>query len=141
MKFQFNQERDFKGKYYHMLRQKEWFEKREQILCRDNYKCKCCDSKENLQCHHSYYKVIVGSEDPTPPWEYDDEGLFTLCKDCHHYLHKIMRIPKIQYFPYELIGDEKTFNELLKYYWDEIEDAIGSFASFNRQYRIQKIFG
>lgn len=61
---------------------KSWREKRLTILKRDNYKCTVCESKHNLQVHHSYYfsKYLQ-------PWKYPDNSLLTLCERCHNEYH------------------------------------------------------
>lgn len=48
---------------------------------RAGFKCEMCKDKENtLHIHHSYY------EHNKEPWEYENDTLFCLCKDCHEYI-------------------------------------------------------
>lgn len=78
-----------KTSYKELLKTKEWKECREKILARDNYTCKNCGSTKYLNVHHKFYRSGC------MPWEYEDDCLITLCKDCHlkehmkqHYLNK-----------------------------------------------------
>jgi len=62
---------------------REWSEKREGIINRDNYKCvKCGNSNVILHVHHKKY--IKGRK----VWEYPDDALETLCERCHEKYHK-----------------------------------------------------
>ena len=59
-----------------------WRRKSNEILERDNYTCRCCKSKTiQLHAHHLYY------EKDLLLWDYDNEALVTLCKDCHAAIH------------------------------------------------------
>lgn len=61
-------------------RDRKWYEKRRQIIKRDNNtccRCKRCLPEEQLQVHHLHY--FEGRK----PWEYEDFELITLCKHCH----------------------------------------------------------
>lgn len=63
-----------KEQYEHPL----WRRKASEILDRDDYTCRCCGSKvTQLHVHHLYY------EKGLHVWEYDNESLVTLCKNCH----------------------------------------------------------
>jgi 5-methylcytosine-specific restriction endonuclease McrA len=65
----------------------KWFKKRDIILKRDNYKCTACGSTKNLHVHHTfYYKVHV------LPWEYPEDSLLTVCKECHTNWHEYHEI-------------------------------------------------
>ena len=59
----------------------KWKEKREQIFKRDNYKCRGCDSNNELRCHHSFY------ENGRQIWDYPSKSLITLCESCHSKFH------------------------------------------------------
>jgi hypothetical protein len=61
-------------KYSDYLKTPEWKERRETRLKRDDYKCRLCNSKSNLQVHHRTYKRI-GCE--------HINDLTTLCQPCH----------------------------------------------------------
>ena len=67
--------------YYKDLKALEWKSKRLKILDRDGYKCVRCGSTKNLQVHH--IKYLFGHK----PWEYSDELLITLCRECHYKEH------------------------------------------------------
>jgi len=81
-------------KYSEQLLTDKWKNKRLIILKRDNYCCKKCNSKNNLQVHHKKY--INGRM----CWDYPNSFLITLCKICHDKLHKETKI--------EVIKDKKT---------------------------------
>lgn len=60
----------------------KWLQKRFEIFERDKYECVACKtSKKELHVHHLYY------EKDNEIWDYDNETLITLCKDCHNYVH------------------------------------------------------
>ena len=61
---------------------REWLKRRSQILKRDKHSCVKCSSIENLQVHHRIYDITLHV------WEYTDEYLITLCKDCHKKTHE-----------------------------------------------------
>ena len=64
--------------YQQLLQDPRWDEKRKEILKRDGYQCRECESKEcELHVHHHYY--LPGMM----PWEYEENVLITLCAECH----------------------------------------------------------
>jgi len=64
-------------KYIEKLKNPKWQKKRLEILNRDNFKCRNCESDEKcLQIHHLIYNDCE-------PWEYENRNLITLCEDCH----------------------------------------------------------
>lgn len=63
--------------YDEKLKDPKWFERRRQILSRDNLQCTQCGSESDLCVHHKKY--INGYQ----PWDYPDDLLVTLCKECH----------------------------------------------------------
>jgi len=63
------------------LKNGQWQKKRLEILQRDNFKCLCCKSQDNLVVHHLYYKYGL------KPWQYKNDSLVTLCGVCHTKLH------------------------------------------------------
>jgi 5-methylcytosine-specific restriction endonuclease McrA len=73
--------------YRRELKDPRWIAKRKQILARDKKKCTICNGNENLHVHHLYYIPKL------KPWEYDDEGLKTVC-DLHHEL-LTFELPKL----------------------------------------------
>lgn len=72
-----------KKDYQKKLKDPLWQKKRLKILERDNWQCKLCGNKtKTLTVHHIKY------HDDLEPWEYEDDELVTLCKNCHHDIHK-----------------------------------------------------
>lgn len=65
--------------YSEKLTDVRWQKKRLYILSRDLFECQICHGQDHktLHVHHRHY--IPGRE----PWDYPDELLITLCKDCH----------------------------------------------------------
>ena len=60
------------------LRDPRWQKKRLEIFRRDEWKCQCCFLGDSmLAVHHLIYKRN------TDPWDYPDNLLLTLCKECH----------------------------------------------------------
>lgn len=74
-----------KQEYQEQLKSSEWKTKRLEILERDNYVCQECGSKSNLHIHHKYYLNNYNA------WEYLNDALITLCKDCHKNLHNNLK--------------------------------------------------
>lgn len=69
---------DKKETYADYLRSPLWQRKRLEIFERDNFTCQHCGTREKeLQVHHMSYSH------GTKPWEYPNDKLITLCKDCH----------------------------------------------------------
>ena len=64
--------------YEEKLKDPRWHQRRLQVLIRDKYKCqKCSHKSKSNEVHHVVY--VYGWE----PWDYPDEYLMTLCRDCH----------------------------------------------------------
>lgn len=115
--------------YNDLLACKEWKNKRKEVLEKDNNKCTECGKlrtlkmwsgnnvmyftldKEsikneekiestniptNLEIHHKYY--ILNRF----PWEYNNDALITVCRDCHQKIHNNNRI---------YVWDEKMLNK------------------------------
>lgn len=73
--------------YSEKLKDPRWQRRRLEILERDGWKCRQCESEDRtLHVHHCYY--IKGRE----PWEYAEELLFSLCENCHTYTEKINKL-------------------------------------------------
>ena len=72
--------------YQKQLLDSNWKRKRRTILKRDNYRCRKCNSKSNLQVHHTIYVK------DRKAWEYTNNFLITLCSDCHSEEHKNKKI-------------------------------------------------
>ena len=70
-----------KEQYHQQLEHPMWEKKRNIILKRDQYQCRLCGSKHNLQVHHIKY-----SSDKKA-WEYPNLDLITLCEECHKKVH------------------------------------------------------
>lgn len=70
-----------KEQYHQQLEHPLWAEKRSMILKRDQYQCRLCGSKHNLQVHHIKYSSGKKA------WEYPNLDLITLCEDCHQKVH------------------------------------------------------
>jgi len=49
------------------------------ILKRDNYSCRLCSSKDDVQVHHITPKVLGGRN--------TFDNMITLCYQCHHFIH------------------------------------------------------
>ena len=79
------------SKYYSLLKTNEWRNKREKILYRDGYKCRWCGSMFDLNVHHKYYSAYPNGV-LVKPWDYPDDALITLCKDCHKKAHQNKKI-------------------------------------------------
>ena len=71
--------------YIKLLASPLWKKRRNEILELKGNECCICHSKENLQVHHLYY------EKNKKPWEYPDDALVVLCKDCHEKQHDIKK--------------------------------------------------
>jgi 5-methylcytosine-specific restriction endonuclease McrA len=69
------------------LEHPKWQQKRLRIFERDGWRCVACGADDiQLHAHHTAY--TKGAK----PWEYDDDIIVTLCKNCHHNAHWIDRI-------------------------------------------------
>ncbi|MDZ4345946.1 MAG: hypothetical protein U1E51_26330 [Candidatus Binatia bacterium] len=67
-----------KQPYAQQLRDPRWQKKRLEIMERDGFTCRHCEStKKTLNVHHTYY------ESGAAPWEYPEHALVTFCEDCH----------------------------------------------------------
>ena len=74
-------------KYKEDLKDPRWKRKAAQIKARDKNKCTICGSRVNLHVHHLYYIPKLRA------WEYEDEGLKTVCDLHHEILH--FELPKL----------------------------------------------
>lgn len=116
--------------YHALLALPEWHERRNQILARDEFKCRYCGRSRSafdpdcvLEVHHQHYIIN------RLPWDYPDELLITLCKPCHTKLHEQHRV-----FYYEDVGGRLVRRRLFLcprcsgngYFpqWEHIEDGI-----------------
>lgn len=70
--------------YLEKLKDPRWQKKRLEIMERDQWTCRDCGNTEKeLHVHHIFYY-----KNYCDPWEYRDEHLITLCKDCHEKDHQ-----------------------------------------------------
>lgn len=64
--------------YSEKLKDPRWQKKRLEILERDKFTCQeCGDATKELNVHHRHYLPKAD------PWNYENEVLATLCRDCH----------------------------------------------------------
>lgn len=74
--------------YGEKLKDPRWQKKRLEILNRDEFKCRACQSKtDTLHVHHLKYT--------DEPWDAADVDLVTLCDVCHDTWHKVYGLPGI----------------------------------------------
>jgi 5-methylcytosine-specific restriction endonuclease McrA len=52
---------------------------RQQILCRDGWRCQSCGTMSHLEVHHREFRSHSGSD--------SEENLITLCTTCHARVH------------------------------------------------------
>ena len=97
-----------KEEYAKLLKDPRWKLKRDKIIKRDKNTCIRCGDTKYLQVHHLIYKN-------TNPWEYDDNDLITLCRNCHKSIHykkeKIIVMGNLSRTFYEetgITGNEKA---------------------------------
>lgn len=53
---------------------------RQQILCRDGWRCQFCGTMSNLEVHHRKFRSHSGDD--------SEENLITLCTACHEKVHR-----------------------------------------------------
>ena len=75
--------------YKKYLRSDYWDDIKNQVLERDDNRCRLCNSKIDLQVHHRTYENLENEK---------LEELITLCKKCHYITHK--RNPHLTYQVY-----------------------------------------
>ena len=73
--------------YNEQLNNQKWKERKLKIKQRDGFKCRVCNSNLSLDVHHLYYIPKLKA------WEYEDEGLVTIC-NLHHDL-LTFELPKL----------------------------------------------
>lgn len=68
--------------YSEQITHPKWQKKRLIIMRRDGWKCRVCnETNKALHVHHLYYQKGFMI------WDYDNESLVTLCKECHSDIH------------------------------------------------------
>lgn len=85
--------------YGELLLRPEWKQRRIAILERDGYTCQFCGCTDRsiLHVHHRQYHYIDRLDVFRMPWEYPDQCLITICKNCHNKGHYQYRVPTIIY--------------------------------------------
>ena len=53
---------------------------RQQVLCRDGWRCQSCGTMSNLEVHHEKFRSRLGDDSET--------NLITLCSFCHAAKHR-----------------------------------------------------
>ena len=87
--------------YQRILKSPKWQKKRLEILNRDNFKCVACSNDlDELHVHHSYYDAGKLA------WEYSNNSLYTLCHDCHEYIHSVLSMGDKHW----IVRNAKTYN-------------------------------
>lgn len=79
--------------YRQELQSPLWKLKRQDILKRDDYKCRNCSSGANLQVHHRCYLFLKNQNGHVHIWNYPERILVTLCEECHNRGHKEYKVP------------------------------------------------
>lgn len=87
------------------LKTDEWREKRELALERDGYRCRLCDTREQLHVHHRTY-ARRGNE------RLDD--LTTLCDRCHNWFHEKIRQDELMAMTYSPPSFPRTEEEIAR---------------------------
>lgn len=81
-----------KPTYSQKLKDPRWQKKRLEILNRDQWTCRECQTtSETLHVHHCLYQK--GKE----PWEYDDRWLMALCDPCHEKRQSLEHDVKLEF--------------------------------------------
>lgn len=62
--------------------QKKWLKVKSEAIVRDNFQCRICNKKYDLDVHHILY------QSEHPELSLDIENLMTLCIDCHNKMHE-----------------------------------------------------
>jgi len=92
--------------YSEKLTDPRWQRRRLEVFNRDNWTCQCCSNKVlQLEIHHIEY--WTGKE----PWEYPDNMLITICRDCHEV--ETVRFKHEQYLLKSLLSNGFLANDLL----------------------------
>ena len=83
------------GRYGASLLHPLWKGKRNTILKRDGFACANCNGTDHLQVHHRQYHFKVQENRFKDPWDYADNLLVTLCRNCNNTGHQKYTIPII----------------------------------------------
>lgn len=106
--------------YKEQLADSRWLQKKAEILIRDNYTCQKCGAKSHLNVHHLSY------ENGKLAWEYPNQQLITLCKDCHENEHNIAPTPVVGKF-YTYHHSDYT-NDMICYHIDHKNELVYLFG-------------
>lgn len=93
----------------------DWVKKRADVLRRDNYTCRGCGAKKDLQCHHSYY--LNGRK----LWEYPLQSFTTLCRCCHEEFHAKIKGSELVIRTKEAIDEKINEEKLLGFIYEKIK--------------------
>lgn len=96
--------------YADKLKDPRWQRKRLEVMQRDQFTCRSCESDtDTLHVHHVMYTAA-------DPWDEPTDNLLTLCDECHKVWHHLYNND----FPAELISavvrlyDNWEYNEIQK---------------------------
>jgi hypothetical protein len=105
--------------YSSKLRDPRWQKKRLEIFAEANWRCECCDTKDDeLHAHHMIYRKGV------EPWQYGHGEIITLCATCHKeytdlrqkidesILNYVSEFPSFQYAFYRILGFMHSASEM-----------------------------
>ena len=102
---------------------------RAKVLWRDNYTCRHCGAKEELNAHHIRQKTKGGTDTP--------KNGITLCKKCHDSLHAgewILKVkPATFKYPMHLMQGKKYIFNLLSSLGMRVESCVGWMTSYWRK--------
>jgi len=72
----------YKSSYAEKLKDPRWQRKRLEVMNRDAFTCRDCESKDKtLNVHHCFYEK-------GDPWDTADQFLITVCEGCHKERHE-----------------------------------------------------
>ena len=100
--------------YTDYLKCNEWIEKHNEIIARDNQKCRICKTTESIGpifsgddrfFHRRQKGKVISEKHPVHlevhhklyirdrlPWDYENDDLITVCDPCHRKIHKEEKI-------------------------------------------------
>lgn len=106
--------------YREQLADSRWLKKRNEILERDNYACQRCGATSHLNVHHVAYKKGMLA------WDYPNENLVTLCKNCHENEHGIVVYPQVGRF--YRFNHSDYINDMICYHIDRLNELVYLFG-------------
>ena len=105
----------------------DWVKKRTEVLKRDSFTCRGCGSKNDLQCHHSYY--INGRK----LWEYPLQSFTTLCRYCHEEFHEKIKGSELVIRTKEAIAQKINEEKLLGFILVRSKKVVEKPKTINKQ--------